>query len=390
MKLLAVWFLLVGEWLHATPLLRDLKSIAGRGHRVVGVFPVVGKTPEADSEDFTMDTIVLQRFLPLLSYLEFCLRAMTRIIKRHRDAQAMIFAVDEYPLALPWLLQRLFASRRSPVLAVRDFSPLVEIHGMRRLYRSLLRYFSLRLLSRFADAIFVISPLHAKETGAKYRVPPDKLHIWPSSVDTEFFNPCKYTDDRNRLRSELGVEDRFLLMHHGVLSEEKGLYELLKAMRIVHKIRVEIVLLLLGKGEAKEKLRALANSWGLDGVVLFRGPVPEQDVPRFIAASDAGVHPLPDRPQWLVQTPTKVLEYLSMLKPVVVTNIPANRWIVGNRPFAFFCGRGSPKEIAEAILECFRAGASIPESERNRIAASFSPQSVAQRVLRIIEEARRS
>lgn len=388
-KLLAIWFVLVGEWLHADALLRDLEAIASTGHRVVGLFPVVRKTRRAYHENFTIDAIDLQRFLPLLSYFEFCLRAMTRIIKRHRDAQAMIFTVDEYPFALPWLLQRLFA-KRSPSLAVRDISPLVETHGIRRLYRSLLRYFSLRLLSGLADAVFAISPLHAKEIGAKYRIPAEKLHIWPSSVDTEFFDPRKYADDRKRVRKELAVENNFLLIHHGVLQKEKGLYELLEAMRVVHETRADVALLLLGKGEAEETLRAFANSCGLERTVLFHDPVPEQDVPRFIAAADAGVHPLPDQPQWVIQTPTKVLEYLSMRKPVVVTDIPANRWIAGNRPVAFFCGDGNVKEIAEAILKCVRTRTSIPESERNRIVARFSSQSVADTVIRIIEEARQS
>ena len=389
MKLLAIWFLLVGDWLYAPMLLRDLQAIASTGHSVVGLFPVVRKTSRPYHKNFTIDAIDLQRFLPLLSYFEFCLGVMTRVIKRHRDAQAVIFATDEYPLALPWLLQRLLA-KRSPVLAVRDISPLVETHGMRRLYRSLLRYFSLRLLSTSADLVFAISPLHAKEIGAKYRIPADKLQIWPSSVDTDFFDPNLYIDDRDRVRKELGVEDRFLLMYHGSLSEERGLYELLEAMHIVHETREDIALLLLGKGEAKEKLKILADSYGLEEIVIFHDSVREQEVPRLIVAADAGVNPLPDQPQWRVQTPTKVLEYLSMRKPVIVTDMPANRWIVENRPVAFFCGRGSPKEIAEAIVKCARTRASIPESERNQIAAKFSPRSVADRVIRVIDEGRLS
>ena len=389
MKLLVIRFLLVGEMLHAGPILRDFKSIASRGHRVVGVFPVLRKTPEDNGEGFSIDAVVLQRFLPMLSYLEFCLRAMTRIIKRHRNAQAMIFETDEYPLAVPWLLRRVLTNGRSPVIVFRDSDPFLGTHGVRTLYRSLLREFSLRL-SRFADVVFAISPLHAKDIGGRYGTSPERLHVWPSAVDTELFNPCKYANDRNRVRKELGIGDSFLIMHHGWLEKERGLRELLEAMRIVHDTNTDISLLLLGKGPDKEKLRALADSYGLNGTVIFRDPVPHQDVPRLIAAADAGVHPLPDKPQWVVQTPTKVLEYLSMRKPVVVTDIAANRWIVENRPVAFFCGRGSPKEIAQAILQCARTGAEIPESERDRIAARFSADRVADRVLMIIEKARPS
>lgn len=390
MKLLVIWFLVVDKWLHAWPLMMDLEAISNRGHEVTAIFSVVEKLPESGRKSFSIEVVRLRQFRPVLSYFEFCLGAMTRIVKSHRNAQAVIFEVEEYPLALPWLLGRMSGNRISPILAVRDISPLVETHGIRRGYRLLLRYVSLRLLSGYADVVFVISPTHAKEIGSKYRVPAGKLHIWPSSVDIDLFDPGKHAGDRDGVRKELCVEDRFLIMHHGVLSEERGLYELLEAMRIVHEIRADIALLLLGKGEAKEKLKAVAESCGLESTVIFHDAVPQQDVPRFIAAADAGVNPLPDQPQWRVQTPTKVLEYLSMQKPVIVTDIPANRWIVGNRPVAFFCGRGSPKEIAEAILRCAHTRASIPESERNQIVARFSTESVADRVIRIIEEARQS
>jgi glycosyltransferase involved in cell wall biosynthesis len=386
MKVLVIWFLLVDKWLHAWPLMRDLKAIADRGHEVTAFFPVVQKLPESGHENFSIEIVRVRRFLPISSYFQFCLGAMARIVKRHRDADAMIFAVDEYPLALPWLLRRMSGIKKRPMIAIRDISRLVETHSMRRAYRLLLRYFSLRLLSGYADAIFVISPLHAKEIGGKYRIPAVKLHIWPSSVDTDCFDPRKHADDRDRVRKELGVEDRFLIMHHGVFSEERGLYELLEAMHIVHEMCADIALLLLGKGESTEKLKAFTVSHGLESTVIFHDSVLQQDVARFIAAADAGVNPLPDQPQWRVQTPTKVLEYLSMQKPVIVTDIPANRWIVENHPVAFFCGRGGPKEIAEAILRCAHTRTSIPESERNQIVARFSSESVADRILRTIEE----
>jgi glycosyltransferase involved in cell wall biosynthesis len=308
---------------------------------------------------------------------------MARIVRGGRDAEVMIFEVDECPLAVPWLLQRLFMRRFRPILAVRDFTPLDEFHGMQKFYRSLLRYISL-LLSRFFDAVFVISPMLGQETRTKHGISPDKIHVWPSSVDTDFFDPSKYGDDRDRIRKELGLADRFLLIHHGHLSEERGLYELLEATRIAHEEDRNIALLLLGKGPAKDGAKELVRSSKLDNVVIFHDPVPSEDVPRFIAAADAGVHPLPNQPQWLVQTPTKVLEYLSMRKPVIVTDIPANRWIVGNRPVAFFCGDGRPQEIAEAILRCVRARSSVPEAERCEIAARFSPDSLAQRLVEIL------
>lgn len=116
-------------------------------------------------------------------------------------------------------------------------------------------------------------------------------------------------------------------------------------------------------------------------MVIFHKAVPFEDVPQFIAAADFGVVPLPDQPQWRYQTPTKLLEYLSMGKPVIVTDIPAHRWILGNSSLAFFCKQGRPSEIAEAIFQCLGDRRPVEEFDGKQIAETFSPDVLTDAVL---------
>jgi glycosyltransferase involved in cell wall biosynthesis len=64
---------------------------------------------------------------------------------------------------------------------------------------------------------------------------------------------------------------------------------------------------------------------------------------------DLGIVPLPNIPDWRYQCPLKLIEYLSMEKPVVVTDIPANREVTGESDFAIYVSSADPEEFAKAI-----------------------------------------
>nr|MDO8134938.1 glycosyltransferase family 4 protein [Candidatus Njordarchaeum guaymaensis] len=383
MKILVIWFLIIDDWLYAASFVRDLVAMADRNNRVRCIFPVIRGLPKLDHNNLSMDLVHVRRQLPIVSYLWFCITALVRLVRDCRIWDVIVLTADVFPLALPWLLAGLLGHKQGPIFAVREPSPPVEIHSSRRYYAPVLRCLSLLLLSHFSNPVFAISPMHAREIIAKFKVSPHNVHVWPSSVDTNMFDPEKHSTDRDRIRRELKMADSFLLIYHGDLSDERGLCELVEATRMAREQCEGLRLLLLGKGRAERKLRVLARSLSLDGVVLFHGPVAYSDVPRFIAAADAGVIPLPDHPQWRYQTPIKLLEYMAMGKPVVITDIAAHRWLLRNGRTAFYCGHGSPAEIAKAVLECARSKGVTQETDRHRIAAKFSPDAIADELLRI-------
>ena len=391
MKLLIVWFLLTDEWLHASMLIRDLETIADKGHDVTCIFPATKNALHVDHKNLKIHVVRIGRYLPIVSYLRFCLAAVPRLIKDHQDSDVVVLGVDVVPLLLPLLcLWRRVGQRHRSAFAVRETSPPAEIRSTHMYYLPVFRYLSLAI-SHLSDMVFVISPMRANEIVAKFRIPSHQVRVWPSSVDTGLFNPRLYVSDRERIRKELGVQNSLLLIYHGDLSHERGLYELVEAIRIVREEREDVALLLLGKGQAKQRLQALARSSRMDDAIIFHGSVAHVEVPKFIAAADAGVVPLPDQRQWRQQVPIKLLEYLAMGKPVIVTDIPGHRWIVGDERFAFFCNRGRPAEIAEAIHKYLRAErisreSGTQETRREEITARFSPDAIADGLLHLFAE----
>ncbi len=382
MNILVIWFLLVDEWLHSSALIKDLASMADKSHSVTCVFPVVKHAPGIGRKNLRIQIVRLGRSLPIISYLRFMLAAIVSLVKEIRTADVVVIGANTFPLTLPFLLLGSSASPRRPIIVVRETSPPVETRTTRRYHLSALRHLSLSL-SRFSDAIFAISPMHAEQIIKEYGLPRDKVHVWPSSFDESLFNPEMYSADRTRIRASLEIGDRFLLMYHGVLSPERGLSELVEALRRVREGRHDALLLFLGKGAAQRELVQQVVSSKLERAVFFHDQVDYADVPRFIAACDAGIVPLPDHAQWRYQVPTKLLEYTAMRKPVVITDMTGSRWVVGDRGGVFFCGHGTPAEIEKGILDCMAVKSEISPGDRDRIVERFSSSAVADSLIQI-------
>jgi glycosyltransferase involved in cell wall biosynthesis len=97
----------------------------------------------------------------------------------------------------------------------------------------------------------------------------------------------------------------------------------------------------------------LVQELNIQDSVIFHGNVRYQDVPSYIAMSDLPIVPLPDHPNWRNQCPLKLLEYLAMEKAAVLTDIPANREIVGKCECGIYTSSVDPEEIAQAITHAY-------------------------------------
>jgi glycosyltransferase involved in cell wall biosynthesis len=114
-----------------------------------------------------------------------------------------------------------------------------------------------------------------------------------------------------------------------------------------------VVLFLLGKGPAVSLLKYVVQKEGLQEYVVIHDPVDYKEVPKFIEMSDVCIVPLPDHPYWRFQCPLNLLEYLAMEKVVIVTDIPANRSIVGDEKCGIYISSIVPVDIAKSMVYAY-------------------------------------
>lgn len=88
--------------------------------------------------------------------------------------------------------------------------------------------------------------------------------------------------------------------------------------------------------------------------MILHDSVAYSDVPKYIAMCNVGIVPLPNLPYWRHQCSLKLLEYLTIEKVVIVTDIPANREIVGNGKCGIYISSPNPVEIANSIVHVYQ------------------------------------
>jgi len=160
--------------------------------------------------------------------------------------------------------------------------------------------------------------------------------------------------------------------------------EMVQAFEILKKNGVDATLVLLGDGPVKEKIWKHIQTKGLEEVVMLRGPVDYIEVPDYIGACDAGILALPDHIWWRYQCPTKILECLAMNKPLIISDIPAHKWIVDNAPLALYLKGTCPKDIAIGIQAFIASQDAFQSNLGRKIAVKFSMGEIAHMLERQI------
>ena len=233
------------------------------------------------------------------------------------------------------------------VLDVRSVP--VEIIGFRGWLVKFWFNVSIFVSKKFFDGMTILTKLMRDDVCNTFNINPCSVGVWPSGVDTEFFNPVKHAAKGISLKKRLGLSDRFVVFYHGVITATRGIEEIVESIKVLKHEYPEIMLFLLGAGSAVSKLRQIIHVEGLQNYVIIHDPVEYVDVPKFISMSDVGLVPLPNHPYWRFQSPLKLLEYLAMEKVVVLTDIPAHRVIVGEAKCGIYFSSREPMEIAEVI-----------------------------------------
>lgn len=274
------------------------------------------------------------------------------------------------------------------VFEVRDLWPeSLAAVGMGRdgslLYRTLAKIAG--FLYRRSDHIVVVTPAFKDYLVCRWHVPAEKISIVQNGVETELFSPRNADPS---LRSQLGAEGKFLVSYIGTIGMAHGLDTLIEAAAKLQTLAPNVEFLLVGEGADRERICALANSRGLTNL-HFGGPQPRERIPAYIAASDACLVLLKKADVFETVIPTKLLEFMSCGRPVVLGLEGQARKIVENAAAGIWIMPESAEELAKAILhlENNRALArQLGTNGRNYVLQHLSRKQTAAEYIALLEE----
>jgi glycosyltransferase involved in cell wall biosynthesis len=250
----------------------------------------------------------------MLNYSSFCLSAATTgLFLSWPDV--VIASSPQLLVGLSgWWLAR---CKRVPFLfEVRDLWPeSLTAVGMGAdnsvLHRSLRKLAS--FLYHRADRVVVVSPAFVDHLVERWQVPREKISVIENGVETGLFAPRPSND----LRRELGAEGKFVVSYIGTLGMAHGLETILDAAALLQDSSPEILFLMVGEGAEKERIVALTKTRRLRNV-RFVEQQPRPQIPAYISASDACLVVLKKNELFKTVIPTKLLEFMSCARPVIL------------------------------------------------------------------------
>jgi len=230
----------------------------------------------------------------------------------------------------------------------------VEVFGISGKIKEKLFNISILGAKYLFDGITVITPFMKKVLTDRYGLSKSNMSVWSSGASLDQFDPNQFNPEHiEALKEQLNLKDKFVIMYHGVLTATRGLPEAIKALSLLSNEHSDIAFFILGDGIAKVELENVTNRLELQNRVIIKDVVPYEEIPKYIALADVGILPFPPILWWRVSSPIKLMEYLAMGKPVIVTDIEAHKQVIGRNPCGFYVNSNKPESIARGIVEAY-------------------------------------
>ena len=157
--------------------------------------------------------------------------------------------------------------------------------------------------------------------------------------------------------------DRRILLYQGSIQEFRGIEESIEAVTMLERC----VLVIIGYGYHRPMLEDMVHRRGLDDLVRFFGPIPNDELLYYTASADVGLCVIRGQSlsyRWSM--PNKLFEYMMAGIPVVASDFEEMGRVVREEGVGTVCDPDDPQSIAAAV----RAIVDDPEAEARFRAAT--------------------
>ncbi|WP_157203640.1 glycosyltransferase [Methanoculleus bourgensis] len=168
------------------------------------------------------------------------------------------------------------------------------------------------------------------------------VKVVPNGFRHDLFYPVRMETCRKALNLPI---NRKILLSVGNLVEVKGYAHLIDAISEVVQERMDVLCLIVGRGELKHRLEKKVSSLGLEQYVRLIGGKPHGEIPLWMNACDLFVLPSLRESFGIVQ-----VEAMACGKPVVATKNGGSEEIVTPGKTGLLCDAADPRSLAESIV----------------------------------------
>jgi glycosyltransferase involved in cell wall biosynthesis len=278
----------------------------------------------------------------LLPALRFLVASSKEVTRRHRIQRYDLAHVHNIPDFLVFAVWYLKLTGAKVILDIHDIVPEFFASKFGSSSHATLVW-GLKVVEKlsaaFADHVIISNHLWL-DTYVARSAPKEKCSVFINNVDSKLFRP----------RSGVNSNPHPIVLFPGGLQWHQGLDI---AIRAFEKVRLRIPdaeFHIYGDGMMKPELIALAGELGLNGSVHFFNPLRLNEIADVMAAADLGVVPKRADSFGNEAYSTKIMEFMSVGVPVVVSETKVDRYYFNDGVVRFFQS-GNPDLMAEAMCE---------------------------------------
>jgi glycosyltransferase involved in cell wall biosynthesis len=196
-----------------------------------------------------------------------------------------------------------------------------------------------RLSAGFADHVIAANDLWCKKLSAR-SVKDGKCTTILNYPDRAIFSRC------GRPRRD----QKFIMLYPGTLSYHQGLDIAIRALARIKDQVPDAELHIYGSGDQLNYLSSLTSGLGLEGRVRFRKVVPLTEMARIMENADLGIVPKRTDGFGNEAFSTKILEFMALGVPVIVSDSAIDRYYFNDSVVKFFRGNDD-RDLAQSMLD---------------------------------------
>ncbi|MCJ7658106.1 MAG: glycosyltransferase, partial [Anaerolineales bacterium] len=191
------------------------------------------------------------------------------------------------------------------------------------------------------------------------------------------------------VRSELGLDDKVIVGFVGTIVFYHGIELFSTLARNCRSSGDDVHFMIVGAdqvyGQGIDQLRSTLDREQLSNMFTFTGPIPNTEVPNYIAAMDICLLP---RFMWY-GSPMKIFEYAAMRKAIVAPDQENIRDVLTHGETAILVEPENPDKLVQAVQELVRDERlrdQLGKAARERILSRHTWNKNAERILEIYQQ----
>ncbi len=188
-----------------------------------------------------------------------------------------------------------------------------------------------------------------KEYGLKF----NKNAVYTSGVNEKVFTKDVEININGKIAEKL--KDHFVMIYHGSITPNRGVEMVLDAVDSLKEEIPNLLFLSISDNNRFLQKYCADNNLRLDDHLLFLDAADNAVMPQYIKLADIGVIPYKRIKWWEVSSPLKLMEYLSMEIPIVMSDIQAHLNVVPRESdFSVYFNPDQKNELTEKILYAYK------------------------------------